>query len=241
MRHKWTESETELLINLFPDVSTKKIAELLNMSYMQVSQKAYALRLRKSEAYMQTADCGRIMKGQRVGKGTEFRKGLVPFNKGKKQVEFMTAESIERTKATRFRKGNIPQNWKPIGSERITKDGYIEVKVRDADENAKNKNYELKHRVVWEQHNGQIPEGMIVGFTDGDKMNCSIDNLVLRTQKENMLRNTFSDNTVVKRFLKIKNPDMVEKVKKEMPELITATRMTLKLTQQINKHGGKTD
>ena len=36
-----------------------------------------------------------------------------------------------------------------------------------------------KHRVVWEQAHGPIPEGYLVKFKDGNRMNCSIDNLYL--------------------------------------------------------------
>ncbi len=30
-----------------------------------------------------------------------------------------------------FAKGNVPPNHRPVGSERISKDGYIEVKVAE--------------------------------------------------------------------------------------------------------------
>ncbi len=39
-----------------------------------------------------------------------FQKGHTPMNKGLKQSEYMTPGAIERTKATRFKKGNVPHN-----------------------------------------------------------------------------------------------------------------------------------
>ena len=42
----------------------------------------------------------------------------------------MTPEAIERTKATRFKKGDKPGNHRKVGSERITVDGYIEIKTK---------------------------------------------------------------------------------------------------------------
>lgn len=36
------------------------------------------------------------------GLNCQFKKGSVPWTKGKKQTEYMSAEAIERTKATRF-------------------------------------------------------------------------------------------------------------------------------------------
>ena len=40
-------------------------------------------------------------------------------------------------------------------------------------------------RVVWEEHNGPIPEGMCITFKNGDKTNCNIDNLMMVTKAEN--------------------------------------------------------
>ena len=64
------------------------------------------------------------------------------MNKGRKQTEYMSEEQLAKTKATRFKKGHVPKNHKPVGYERITRDGYIEVKT--AEPNV----FELKHRLV---------------------------------------------------------------------------------------------
>lgn len=237
MRHTWKQSELDLLIELYPNVSTKKIAELLNLSYGKIANKAHNLLLKKSEAYMKGPDCGRILKGQCVGVGTQFKKGLIPKNKGKKQTDFMSAEAIAKTTATRFKKGNQPHNIRPIGYERITADGYVEVKVRNAPENGKNKNFELKHRLVWEAHYGEIPKGMNVEFVAGaDKINFTVGDLVLRSRYDNMISNSFCDNAIVKRFMKVKEPEMIEKIKNEAPELIALKRNSIMLNQKISKN-----
>ena len=116
-----------------------------------------------------------------------FEIGHTPLNKGKKQSEYMSHEAIERTKATRFKQSGLPHNTKPIGYERINADGYIEVKVRMRPDRVNHKrNFVAKHILVWEEHNGPVPEGMIVRFLDGNKLNCSIDNLVLMTRAEHL-------------------------------------------------------
>ena len=99
-----------------------------------------------------------------------FKKGEVPWNKGKKGV------NGEGGKATQFKKGNKPHNWVPIGSERITKDGYLEVKIQ---EGKFQKNWRGKHLLIWEKHNGPIPPGHAVIFGDGNKRNFNLDNLIL--------------------------------------------------------------
>lgn len=96
-----------------------------------------------------------------------FKKGHVPWNKGVKG--YMGANR------TSFKKGLRPPNWKPIGSKRITKDGYMEVKVRDR---SGNRNYMLLHRYLYELHHGEIPKGHHVIFLDQNKMNFSLDNLM---------------------------------------------------------------
>lgn len=106
----------------------------------------------------------------------QFRKGHKTWNKGMKPSDWLTPEQIERNKANYFH--GDPHNTRPIGSTRISKDGYIEIKVRHVRKNAK-QNWVGLHRYVWEQCNGEIPEGMIVSFKDGDRTNCDIDNLIL--------------------------------------------------------------
>lgn len=38
-------------------------------------------------------------------------------------------------------------------------------------------------RIVWELHNGEIPDEMLMGFRDGNEMNLSIDNLFLQSRR----------------------------------------------------------
>ena len=101
-------------------------------------------------------------------KPTQFRKGHTPFNKGVK--------GIGGWEPTQFKKGNRPANWVPIGTERISKDGYTEVKIADG---RLNKNWKAKHIQIWEEHNGPVPPGNVVIFGDGNKRNFNPENLLL--------------------------------------------------------------
>lgn len=104
----------------------------------------------------------------------KFRKGQTPHNKGKK----MPKEVYEKVKHTMFAKGNVPPNHRPVGSERISKDGYIEVKVAEPNK------WRLKQRVVYEETKGKIPEGCPIIFLDGNKRNFDIGNLRCITRSE---------------------------------------------------------
>lgn len=103
-----------------------------------------------------------------------FKKGHIPYNKGKK----MSKEVYEKTKHTMFAKGHIPANHKPVGSERIIKDGYIEVKVAEPSK------WKLKQRLVYEKHKGEIPKGSTIIFLDGNRLNFDINNLKCVTRSE---------------------------------------------------------
>lgn len=108
-------------------------------------------------------------RGIYTGRTGTFQKGQIPFNKGMKGINF----GGENGKKTQFKKGHRPVNYRPIGSERFSKDGYIEVKVADPNK------WRLKHSVVWEEANGPVPKGYCLIFLDRNKLNVSLDNLQL--------------------------------------------------------------
>ena len=144
------------------------------------------------------------------GKTGRFEKGNIPHSKGQK----MSKEQYEKCKPTMFKKGHIPKNHREIGSERITKDGYIEVKIEDPDV------WGLKHRLIYEEHYGEIPAGYSVIFGDGDKLNCDINNLILVSRSELLLMNRNKlikkDSSLTKTGLNIaKLLDTMNKKKRE--------------------------
>ena len=107
--------------------------------------------------------------------GGRFSKGHTPFNKGKK----MPSEIYERCKGTMFKNGQMPHNHKPVGSERINVDGYVEVKTKES------KRWRLKQRVLYEQYHGvKLEKNDVVLFLDGNRQNFEISNLVKMTRAE---------------------------------------------------------
>ena len=106
-----------------------------------------------------------------------FEKGHIPANKGKKGYCSPGSEK------TWFKKGHRPKNYRPVGSERVTRDGYVEIKVSDPNK------WELKHRVVWEEANGPINKDECLLLRDNNRQNCCIDNLILVKQADNAIIN----------------------------------------------------
>ena len=102
--------------------------------------------------------------------GGRFAKGFTPYNKGKK----MSAETYRKVKGTMFKKGNVPKNHREVGSERITVDGYVEIKVAEPNK------WKLKSRYLYEQyHNVKLTKSDVIIFLDGNRLNLDIDNLFL--------------------------------------------------------------
>ena len=156
-----------------------------------------------------------------------IKKGNIPPNKGKK----LTAEEKAKFSRTFFKKGHVPHNVVEIGSERITKDGYIEVKIQDG---TLSKNYKLKHRLVWERFNGPVPKGFNVQFKDRNRQNCTIDNLYIISRSEQLQKNGFSSEAIAKRFLKMSDEE-IQFAKQNAPGLIEAKAAQMKLKQTLNK------
>lgn len=99
-----------------------------------------------------------------------------------------------------FMKGRPSLNTKPVGTETVLryKDGriFVAVKIGMPSE------WEYKHRLVYKQHYGEIPNGYMINFADGNHLNFDPDNLILVSQGENIILNKnklrFNDKELTK-------------------------------------------
>lgn len=109
-----------------------------------------------------------------------FQKGNIPWNKDVKNY------GAEWLNDYGYRPGHQPANWKPVGSTRLDKNGYMLIKVAEG-----TNQYRLLHREVWKQHHGSYPPaGSILIFINGNKQDCDISNLKLITRKDQMQMNS---------------------------------------------------
>jgi hypothetical protein len=168
------------IIELYPNHSSKYIAELLGVTISKVYNTAWGAKVKKSAEYMLTPESGRIIEPSIPN---QFKPGHTPHNKGKQ----LNAEIYEKVAPTMFKKGNKPHNTKPNGTINIRLDTqgrpYQYIKIKDC-------HWELLQRYVWTQANGEIPRGSVVIFLDGNYLNCELSNLQVISRKENMARNT---------------------------------------------------
>ncbi|CDF82110.1 hypothetical protein PKB_0742 [Pseudomonas knackmussii B13] len=180
-RKAWSDDEVEQLRRRYADEPTEVIAADLGRSVRMVYGKAKQLSLSKSAAFLEGPLSRRLDGSQ--GVQYRFAKGITPWNKGRKG-----SPSTGRMAETQFRPGNKPGNWLPIGSHRVSKDGYLQRKVTDT--GYPPRDWIAAHTLLWEEHYGPVPEGHCLCFRDGNKQNIVLDNLELITRAERMRRNT---------------------------------------------------
>jgi hypothetical protein len=72
------------------------------------------------------------------------------------------------------RSGVAVKLWKPVGTERLSKEGYLERKINnDLPLRAR---WRAVHLIEWERLNGPVPEGHCLKCLDGNKQNTAPSN-----------------------------------------------------------------
>jgi len=114
------------------------------------------------------------------GRTGYFEKGSQPWNAGTKGLGLTDANKGS------FKNGHVPQNRRPLGSERICcKDGFVLIKIAERDPHTGfAARYKHKHVYIWEREHGPVPAGMVVAFRDSDKLNIEPENLMLISRAE---------------------------------------------------------
>lgn len=134
--------------------------------------RAFCARFNRQDASAPNLHALRKRKGWRTGRTGCFDKGLTPHNKGKPHP----AARSPNCARNQFKKGALPHNVKYAGHERVSKDGYVEISIEEANPyTGFSRRYVLKHRWLWERANGPVPEGMALKCR-GDRLNTAPDN-----------------------------------------------------------------
>ena len=163
IRHYYTSEEDEFLKKNVKGISLKELTKKFNDKFnYKLSESAIANRKNKLN----------ISSGITGG---QFVKGHKTWNKGTK--------GLTKANKTSFKKGNIPHNHRPVGSERITVDGFVEVKIAEPNK------WDLKSRVIYRKHYGEVPKGHTIIYLDGNKLNLEISNLKAISRAEELIMN----------------------------------------------------
>ena len=166
----FTSDQAEFIKEKFKTLSLRELTTEFNKEFE--SQKTFS-QIR----------CFTKNHGIKSGRSGHYNTGGIPWNKGTKGVCKPNSGS--------FKKGRMPKEIKPLGHERVcTIDGYILVKIAEPNPYTKSQTrYKAKHVVVWEKENGKAPPGMVVTFKDSNKLNCSLENLIIVSKAEMLYLN----------------------------------------------------
>lgn len=157
--NKYTDEMIEFLREVAKGKTYVELVKIFNKKYdLGITVGKMKNLLSRKKIYTETGGC-------------LYKKGCIPWNKGTK--------GLTKANKTSFKKGERPKSWKPVGSERIDRDGYTLIKI------AEPKKWALKHRVIWEEHyKNKVPKRSVIIFADGDKTNLNVDNLICVTRNE---------------------------------------------------------
>jgi hypothetical protein len=192
LRRYWEPSELALLRSMYPDAHGEDVAAWLDRSLKQVYMAAKVHGVRKSAEYLASDTACRIQRGKQNANmiANRFQPGIVPWNKGSHYV------AGGRSAQTRFKKGRPAcesRNYVPIGSHRLSKDGYLERKVTDDPKLYPARRWVPVARIVWEAANGPIPRGHMIIFKVGQRTavleQITVDRLECISRAENARRN----------------------------------------------------
>jgi hypothetical protein len=109
------------------------------------------------------------------GRTAHFKKGVPSWAKG--------TRGVLKANSGSFKEGQHAHNHVPVGSERIVKGGYTEVKT------AEPHTWIGKNRITWEESHGTIPKNHNIRFRDGNPENLTIDNLFMVNKSEHQILN----------------------------------------------------
>lgn len=179
----WTVEEDRAVRERYPTTHTRTLALEIGRTEKAVYQRAVNLGLLKSPDYLASDEAARFRRGICRSPATAFKPGHTTWNKGTHW------NAGGRSGETRFKKGQKPVTYVPVGTERVTKDGILQRKVTD--HLGTPRDWRAVHTLLWEEHNGPLPAGHLVVFKDGNRQNIAIGNLEALSRSENMKRNSY--------------------------------------------------
>lgn len=189
----WTEAEVEFLRENILGNTYKALAQMLNERF-HTQRKADAIK-KYCENHGMTNYCNLWTEEEkeflRLNCHLPYKELAEKVSKviGVTRTEHQTRDvcyrlGLHNGRDTKYAKGHLQSgNFLPIGGER-TQGRKTYVKVTDEhkgsadNRHGHDKNYRLKHEVIWEKLHGPIPPKHIVIFADGDRTNFDPDNLI---------------------------------------------------------------
>jgi hypothetical protein len=139
--------------------------------------RAFCERFGRDDVSAGNLNALRKREGWLTGRTGRFEKGQVPANKGVpcppgKGGRHPNSRKTQFAKGVRL--GVAARLHKPIGTERLSKDGYLERKIHDG--LPLQSRWRAVHLVEWEALNGPMPKGHALKCLDGNRLNTDPSN-----------------------------------------------------------------
>lgn len=182
-RHKWTQEQKDYLYNISEGRYSDEIARLINEKF-NLNLKAVQIKKLKTRLGIRS----NVTKGN-PKMFTEEQRSFIEKNvKDLPNEELailvndkfnlkITTQQIKTYKKNNKLSSGL-KKFQAVGAVRLTKVGYIEVKI--ADPNV----WKKMHHLIWEKAHGPIPKSHVLIFLDSNKKNYSLNNLKLITLAE---------------------------------------------------------
>lgn len=160
-----------------PTLMTEKQCAWLELHYVDISVREITDQFNRK--YQTSLDVGQMktfISNRRFKSGLTgcYPKGHIPANKGLRRPGWSPGRMAE----TQFKPGPRLDMRSPIGHERLTRDGYITRKYDVINPHTGVQGYyQEKHRILWIEENGPVPQSHIITFIDDDRTHCVIENL----------------------------------------------------------------
>lgn len=239
---KWTPAEEEIIINNWNIPMRELLSFLPGRTRKTIYWKVGVLGFNRQSYIRYTKDDDQYIKDNYSVKGN-YEIGRNISRTSKSIAKRMIILGIKRSNddlklLAKSNRGCFTSGRKSIkeisnGNLRLAYDefndrSFYDIKI--------DKKFVRFSRYLYENYNQmKLKNSDIIFHVDGDCMNVLKENLVLINRSDLLQKNIMNDDAFIKRIFRINDPALIEKLKKENPDLIELKRKTILLNHKINK------
>ena len=186
-RRLWSAVEVAILHAHYPTTRTADMVPMLpGRQIHTIQDKAASLGIRKTRECIAAMARAISARPDHPFHQYQFTNGMIAWNAGPSYTA--GGRSAEHRFQKGHRGGRALEVYKPIGTERISKDGYLERKINEA--LPFQRRWRAVHILLWEAEHGPLPKGHAIVFKNRDKTDIRLDNLELITRADLLRRNS---------------------------------------------------